>query len=730
MAVNAVEDVQVRPPANEADLSWLAKRLSVLHTGCHKPSRRELKALCVRLDAWAATTGAPLSGWQTASFELLFGAMGLQPLKWEEAPRHGALPMLGWSPDTGCHLVYGRTPDGLWMIEGPSGAQQLRELSVGAKYSEILVAPERAKQSTAVALFKNALGQHRHVLVQVALATILGNLLALGGSLYSMQVYDRVIPTQGISTLVVLTVGVLIAALIELVLKTARSAILERALREIDLDLSHRIFLRLLNIRMDQFPASVGTLSSQVRSYESIRAFASSALLYVCIDLPFAIIFLVVIALLAGPMVAAVPAVFFVLALAVGMYYRKHIQNHAKTSTAAANRKLGLLIETVESAEMVKATGAGWHLSNRWSGLSRETVAEDLKIREYSEHATHWAAFMQQASYVMLVCAGAYVASTSTSLTTGALIACSILSGRVLTPVGMLPGLLVQWGHAKAALDNLEKVFALKNDNHEIDSPLTPETARGQFQVADLRFSYRGRTETLNLPALTIAAGEKVGILGVIGAGKSTLLKLLSGIYMPQQGRVLLDGLDMQHIARASLAEHLGYLPQEVRLFAGTLRDNLLFGLVGVSEHEVLRACDATGLMSLVSGHSKGLDLEIAEGGTGVSGGQKQLIAFTRLLLSRPAVLLLDEPTSAMDEGTEARTLAVLRGFVTPAQTMVLVTHKPALVALVDRLIILTPAGIVMDGPREAVLNKLREPAVAPPPRPTGVQVTSMRVAA
>lgn len=688
------------------DLIWLAQRLASLHPASQRLSQNELMAICEKLTVSADRTLSAAG--QTSGVDMLFASMGFRAAVWEDEARHAVLPMIAWLPQGGLRLIYGKTSDGMWMMEGASGAQAPSALVAGSRCTTLLPAPEVARQPTALAMFKTALKAHKGVLFHVAVATIIGNLLALGGSLYSMQVYDRVIPTQGISTLMVLTTGVLLAGVIELILKSARSAILEQALKEIDLDLSHKIFLRLLNIRMDQFPASVGTLSSQVRSYESIRAFASSAVLYVCVDLPFALVFLIVIGMLAGPLVAAVPAVFFVLALGVGMFYRKRIQDHAKTSTAASNRKLGLLIETVESAETVKAAGASWHLLNRWGVLNRETVSEDLKIREYSEHASHVSAFMQQASYVMLVFTGAYVASTSGELTTGALIACSILSGRVLTPVGMLPGLLVQWGHAKAALENLEKVFALKNDNHDITSPLAPESVDGHFHAIDVRFSYRGRSETLALKSLSISAGEKVGILGMIGAGKSTLLKLLAGIYMPQQGRVLLDGLDIQHISRASLAQYVGYLPQDVRLFAGTLRDNLLFGLIGVSERALLAACGKTGLISLVSGHSKGLDLPIAEGGSGVSGGQKQLIAFTRLLLSKPTVFLLDEPTSAMDEGTEARTLSVLQKFVSSQQTLIVVTHKPALVALVDRLIILTPDGIVLDGPRDEVIRKLQ----------------------
>lgn len=684
---------------HQESLAWLARRLSRLYPEKLLPSQREIAAwfdMSDRLD---------VEGHGVAR---LFQAMGLMPVVWQDQPRQDQLPMVAWWPDGAYCLVYGCTADGLWMLEGLSGADQCRELPAAGRYAPVLAPPEREQRPTAQAMFISVLKAHKGVLGQVVAATLVANFLALGASFYSMQVYDRVIPTQGISTLFVLTAGVLLASLLELMLKISRSTILEHALKRVDLELSHRIFLRLLGLRMDQFPASVGTLSSQLRSYESIRGFASSAALYVTVDMPFALFFFVVIASLGGAMVAAVPAISFAIALSIGLFYRKRIQEHARTSTAASNRKLGLLVETVEGAESVKATGAGWHLINRWSALNREVVAEDMKLREYSERTAHLAAFMQQSSYVLMVCTGAWVASGG-SITSGALIACSLLSGRVLQPAAALPGLIVQWGHARAALDNLERVFAMEGDNHDVASPLTPDSIKGRFGVSGLRFAYRGRSETLALAELAIEPGEKVGIIGSVGAGKSTLLKLLAGIYKPQEGSVLLDGLDIQHIARGSVAQHIGYLPQDVRLFAGTLRDNLLFGLAGVADQEVIRVCETTGLMGLVSGHAKGLDLDIAEGGTGVSGGQKQLIAFTRLLLARPDVFLLDEPTSAMDEATEARTISVLRAHAAPQQTVVLVTHKPALIGLVNRLIVLSPTGVVLDGPRDIVLQRLRQ---------------------
>lgn len=693
-------------------LGWLAQRCAALHPHLSQPTRRQIEELQRQVppQALGLAGGAQAHKPLLRALQALWQAMGLDELEWRAAPTRDALPMIALLPGVGCRILYAHTPQGHWLMEGPEGSEQLHQLPERGLYGAIAAPPAATDVAAAGALgmFKAALLARKGIFVQAALASLLVNLLALGASLYSMQVYDRVIPTQGLSTLVVLTTGVLLAAVLELLVKMARSSILERSVSGMDLELSHNIFLRLLGIRMDQFPASVGTLSAQLRSYETIRGFASSATLYLAVDAPFALLFLGVIWMLAGAQVAVVPVVFFVAAVAIGLCYRMRIARHAESGNSAASRKLGLLVETVESAESVKASGAGWRQLARWDALNRQSVDDEAKIRRCSEHASYLAAFTQQASYVMLVAAGAWIASTTTDLTMGGLIACSILSGRVLGPVGALPGLVVQWAHARAALDNLEKVFALQGDNHAVARPLMPQAIHGEFQIADLRFTYPGRPQTVALQRLHIRAGEKVGVLGAVGAGKSTLLKLLAGLYKPGSGRVLLDGLDIQQIARAHLSEHIGYCPQDVRLLAGTLRDNLLAGLCGIDDEEVLRACRSTGLYALLSSHPKGLDLDIAEGGGGISGGQRQLVALTRLLLARPGVWLLDEPTSNMDEASEQRSLTALQQAMAAQHTLVLVTHKPALLGLVERLIVLAPNGVLLDGPRDVVLEKLR----------------------
>ncbi|MBV5317868.1 MAG: ATP-binding cassette domain-containing protein [Desulfobulbaceae bacterium] len=697
------------------DIPWIAQRCCSLHEKVLQISPRQMAAI---QQAVVQQTGADHNADHQIVVEQLFEMLELGEPEWVEEPSSDALPMLALLPGIGGRLVYGRTDQGHWLLEGPAGSHRIVHVPPGSLFASI----PRPTHSTdahpgALSVFKEALASRKTVFIQAALASALCNVFALATSLYSLQVYDRVIPTQGIQTLIVLTSGVSIVMVLDMIIKMARSAILENFIKGADREISHKIFHRLLGVRMDQFPASVGNLSSQIRSYESIRSFASSATLYVAIDAPFGLLFLLVIMGIAGPLVALVALVFFLLSIALGLIFRRRIELHTKNSAALTNQKLGLLVETVEGAESVKASGAGWQMLARWDRLNRDSVDDDAQTRRYSETSSYLAGFMQQMSYVMLVGTGAYLAATTTDLTTGGIIACSILSGRVLAPIGMLPGLIVQWGHAKIALENLEKVFALERDNHEIARPLSPDVINGSYQVSKLRFAYRGRQDTLTIDRLVIAPGEKVGILGVVGAGKSTLLKLLAGLYKPEQGQILLDGLDLQHISRLSLSEHVGYLPQNIHLFAGTVRDNLLLGITGVTEAEVLAACETTGLMGLITSHPKGLDLEIAEGGAGVSGGQKQLIALTRLLLSRPDIWLLDEPTASMDEGCEQRVLAGIKRTITPEQTLVLVTHKPILLGLVNRLVILTPTGIAMDGPRDAVLEQLRKNSPAAPPQ-------------
>lgn len=694
------------------DFRWLVDRCSSLLEMASPISPKQIEAIQQDLDRRVADSrDVDLR----SVIDELIRMLKLQEYEWVEFPSVHALPMIGLLPVIGCQIVYGRTEEGMWLLEGANGSHQVAVIPEGSGFVTLhRHAVHDEHKPGFLSILRETFGSRKEVFVKAGIASILGNLFALITSFYSLQVYDRVIPTQGISTLIVLTVGMIMIMGVDMTVKLARGLIMEQYIKGVDHEIAHKIFQRLLGVRMDQFPPSVGSLASQIRSYEAIRGFVSSATLYVLTDAPFGLVFLLIIMAIAGPLVALVSLLFFVLAIIVGMAYRRRIEHHSRSSAGYANRKHGLLVDAVDGAEMIKASGAAWQMLGHWDQLNRHVVDDDAWIRHYSEVSVYLSSFMQQLSYVLMVATGAWLASTTNSLTTGGIVACSILSGRVLAPIGMLPGLIVQWGNARVSYENLEQFFSLETDNHGVTRPLSPETLRGLFQVSGLRFAYPGQNRAVSVDRLVIAPGEKVGILGVVGSGKSTLLKLMAGLYKPQEGQILLDGLDMHHISRHLLSAQLGYLQQHIRLFAGTLRDNLLLGISGAGDSRIMEASEATGLNHLISNHPKGLDLRIAEGGAGVSGGQKQLIALTRMMLSRPNIWLLDEPTASMDDGLEKRVITALGRAIAPEQTLVLVTHKPAMIGLVNRLIILTPNGIVMDGPRDQVLKRLQGGSAEP----------------
>jgi ATP-binding cassette subfamily C protein LapB len=641
---------------------------------------------------------------------------GLLRQSWLKTPKVHLLPMLGSGLISGLCLVHGRSSEsGLWVVETPKGRVEWATLPEDLEFCSVALGWREKLDSGALAVFAEVLLQYKKPLIYFALASLLINLLALLTSLYSMQVYDRVIPSRGVETLVVLTIGVCATIIFELVLKFLRSTMMERVVQSADVELSHRIFERLMRVRMDQFPASVGTLASQLRSYELIRGFAYSATTYLLIDTPFALVFLILIFFIGGPVVASIPLIFFMVALFLGLTFKKKTEQHTRESQASSNRKLGLLVEAVDGAETIKAQGLRWHFLNRWNALTQQNVIEDRKVRHINESSSYYAATLQQLSYVLLVATGAYIASTSTELTSGGLIACSILSGRVLQPITLLPGLLTQWANSKSALTGIDAIFKLQLDHHEAQSPLPLVAVEGAYALENVTFAYPGQLQNVQLPKWVVKPGEKIGIIGGIGSGKSTLLKLLAGLYKANEGRVLFDQLDIQHISRSHLSQHIGLISQTVQLFAGTLKDNLVAGLIGSTEESIREACQATGLVNFISTHPKGLDMPINEGGGGVSGGQRQLIGMTRLLLTRPAVWLLDEPTSSMDDETERQTLGVLAGSIAASQTLIMVTHKASVLTLVSRLVVMAGGRIVLDGPRDAVLEHLRNAHHAKP---------------
>lgn len=666
----------------------------------------------LHLEAAAAQAGAPSE--PLADVRRVSQLLELTRPKALKRPDLAQAPMLAFVKATGWGVIVGRSPQGAWILQQEEGARAVPEFGADDRCLR-LGTPTRSRAADGpgkpLAMIRSIFASYRGVIIEAVLATVFASVLAIGASLFSMQVYDRVIPTRGESTLFVLCAGVLIAILVEAALKFARAKIMDSVIIGVDNTLSREIFQRLLSVRIDQLPGSVGSLAGQLRGYEQVRAFVTTRTMFGLVDMPMGLIFLVIIAAIGSPLIAIVPFVATAVAIAMGLLARRRINQLAQEGAQSSNRRIGLLVETVDGAETIKAGAGGWKFLSRWLDLSAKTLHNDLHMRHASEGLGYWGAALQQISYAAVVAVGAMEAIGG-HITGGAVMACSILASRVLTPVLALPGLIVQQAQAEAALKGLDVLYTLETDHHGVANPLAPQKLEGQFTLIDTAFSYPDNQPAIQVAQLHIKPGERIGILGPIGSGKSTLLRVLAGIYRPQKGRVLLDGLDMTHINRQLVSEQVGYLQQDHRLFQGTLRENLLIGLPDPGDDAMHKALVRSGLITLVSGHPRGLDLPIREGGTGLSGGQRQLVAFSRLLLTQSPILLLDEPTASMDDAQERRCLSVLAEELRNSErTMVVVTHKHSMLPLVNRLIVVADNRIVLDGPRDQVLAHLAQRA-------------------
>ena len=642
-------------------------------------------------------------------FDELLNKFDLQDTRWETSVDDTMLPMFALIPDIGLRIVIEREVNGTYKTLGVNGIEHYTVFSKETKFKPLKFTRKESGNISAWQMFKEMAQKQRKYLVYAVIASVSVNILALASSFYSMQVYDRVIPTNGISTLIALSIGVFIAILLEMLLKLSRASIVDQASKNMDIAYSHNVFERFLSIRYDALPRSIGTLSGQLQSYASVRGFISAAAMFIFIDFPFSFLFLAVITLIGGWAIAQIVLIFLVISIVLGMMFKSKIEAVTKASSMAAHKKLGLLVESVENSQKIKATGAKWSIMSKWSQLTEDAIDDEIRIKHYTDIASFLATFSQQISYVAIVSMGAYLIATTTDITMGSLIAITILSNKVFAPITQIPGLFVQWGRAKISLEDLNNIYMLEKDNEGVERPITHRLNSYDLRCENVKFGYEENSTILNIASLKIAQGEKVAILGVIGAGKSTLLKIIAGLYKPNTGKVFLDNLDMQQIARNNVSEMIGYLSQETKLFSGTLRDNLSFGIVGVTDERILESAKKTGLINLISALPKGLDTEVPEGGESVSGGQKQLIALTRMLIADSDVLLLDEPTASMDDGTERHMLKVLHENVKKEQTMIVVTHKPSLLNLVDRIIVLTPQGIAMDNKKEIVLQTLAQ---------------------
>lgn len=621
-------------------------------------------------------------------------------------PRANRYPLLAW------------TAEGWLLAEQPEGHARLRVWDGTARtidfgpditlYDVTLpVAAVARRHASALDVFWRALLARKDVLIAAAVATVVANIITLATSLYSMQIYDRVIPRAGYSTLWVLTIGVLVALVLDFALRTTRALMIEREAARIDHDVSEYFFARAQAVRLDARTGGVGTMAAQLRGLEQVRSLMSAASMFLLADLPFALFFVVVIFALGGAL-ALVPLISLPIALGIAWGLARLIRADTQRAQISGNLKNGLLVESIDAAETIKANRGGWQLLARWNRLIEDIHASEDPVKRWTSTAGSIFSTLQQIAYVALIAFGA-IEVVQGRLTTGGLIACAIIAGRVNGPlVTQLPSFIVQWGYARASLRMLDQILQLPMDEDPDVQGLRPSALGGALKLEGVRFTYPGAREGLDIARLQIGEGERVAIVGGIGSGKTTLLRLMAGLYPPQAGRVMVGNLDAAQIAPDVLRQHIGYLAQDYRLVNGTLRENLLLGLSNPGDDAVMKAVQQSGLMQLVSAHPRGLDLPIAEGGRGLSGGQRTLVGLTRLLLARPNVLLLDEPTANLDDQAEGAALGAIAGQLGASNTMVVVTHKLRLLSLVNRVIVMLNGRVALDGPTGEIVKALQ----------------------
>jgi len=593
---------------------------------------------------------------------------------------------------------------------GDGNAREVGEAELAAAFAIWLDHPdepaEREGASTAGRLLARALAARGRLLVEVALATLLTSLLAVATSFFALQVYDRVIPSFAHATLHALAgvVGVLIA--FDFVLRLARAHLLDRVSREVDVEVSVAVFRALSGVRLDARPGSVGTLAAQVAGLEVARSFFASSVLFTLAEVPFALLFAAIIAFIAGP-IAWVYAIIALGALAAALVACAKLRVLSRRQLEAGFRRNGLLVESIQGAETIKAFGAGWRFAERWREATAEIAAMSLRARSAMASAATVAQTLGSVAYVGVVVFGVYLVESG-SLTVGGLIACTMLGSRVIGPIASGVALITQAQQAAQSLRAVDAVLDLAPERDPGTALLAPADLGHELVLEGARFFYANvPVPQADVPALRIAEGERVVLLGPPGSGKSTLLRLLSGLYRPAQGRALLGGVDVTLLDAEVVRRLVAYLPQEVQLFRGTLRENL--DLAGsVADELLVSVVRELGLDTLVRDHPRGLDRQISEGGSGLSGGQRQMAGIARLMLRRPRVWLLDEPTAALDQAFEARALQVLVRALAPRDTLVIATHRPAAIPYASRIMVMQQGRIVLDGERDRVLLALR----------------------
>ncbi|MBT6586725.1 MAG: type I secretion system permease/ATPase [Gammaproteobacteria bacterium] len=568
-----------------------------------------------------------------------------------------------------------------------------------------LLKPGMAVEGISKDWFWSTIRKSRGLYAEVLVASLLINLFALVTPLFIMNVYDRVVPNHAIETLWVLASGIAIVFIFDLIMKSLRGYFIDAASKRADITLSAQTFNRVMDIKMSHRPNRVGSFANNLQEFDSFREFFTSTTLVALIDLPFVILFVLLIYLVGG-VLAIVPLVAIPMIILAGLALQRPLHGIITETFKESAAKHAMLIEVLASLDTVKGARAEGVMQKRWETFNAKLAKMGLRSRFLSMSIVNLAQLIQQTSTIAIVAVGVY-AIIDGNLSVGGLIACTILTGRCLAPMGQVAGILTRYHHSIAAFNAIDRVMALPVERPAGKSFLHRPSIKGDIEFKEVTFNYRDQQiSALSNISFKITEGEKVAIIGRTGSGKTTLQKLIMDYYEPNAGAILVSGTDINQIDPTDLRRNMSYVPQEISLFSGTVRENIVLGTPLATDEAVLEAARVAGILDFLNTHPEGFDLDVGERGERLSGGQRQGIAIARAIINRAPILVLDEPTASIDNTAE---MLFLKHFFEYAKnrTLLLVTHKTSMLSLVDRLIVLNDGKIIADGPRDEVLKML-----------------------
>lgn len=549
----------------------------------------------------------------------------------------------------------------------------------------------------------------------VAVAAFLVNVLALAAPLFTMNVYDRVLPNGAVPSLVALAIGLGLAIIFDFILRTVRSLIIDMTGKQVDVLLAADIYDHVLGLKLANRPTSIGVLANQLRDFDSVREFFTSGTVVSITDLAFALLFIWVLFMIAGPL-AWVPLIMLPLMLGIGFLLQRPLDRAIRKNQAETAARHGVLIESLAGIETIKAAGAEGRFQSRYERAVAATARSGEDVHFWASLALTIASTAQQLTTLAILVIGSFLVIDGT-LTVGALVAATILSGRVLAPVAGIAALMTRATQTVTALRSIDRLMRLERERPRGRRYVSRAIQHGRIVFDEVSFQYPGAmTKALTKVSIGIKEGERVGVIGRVGSGKTTLGKIACGLYDPSEGRILIDGVDSRQYDPADLRAGVGFVLQDCDLFFGTLRDNILIGRAGASDDDMLHAARLAGVEPFAAAHPSGYDMMIAEGGRSLSGGQRQAISLARALIREPRILFLDEPTAHLDVRSEAEFVKQIEALRQRRLTLIVSTHRFSLLVLVERLVVVDRGHVVMDGPRDAVLARLRPAPAAEAP--------------